>query len=59
MSVQNLIVKDDPINIMFSIPTVGAVKIYVANIDGTKLAELVLDRSQAHLLMLWLQEHLK
>lgn len=59
MSVANLILQDNPIKLeFFESKNIKGVSVLVTNKDMC-LAELLIDRSQAHLLMLWLQEHLK
>ena len=56
MSVEKLVLGESPIKLEVAH---GNSKIYLTLIDHKVLGGIVLDRNQAHLLMLYLQEHLK
>lgn len=61
MSVKELMISDAPIYFKFTKADniEGAIKIKAYFGEDCPRAEAVIDRSQAHLLMLYLQEHLK
>lgn len=61
MSVEELIINDAPIYFKFSNADniEGAIKITAYFGEDCPRAIAVIDRNQAHLLMLYLQEHLK
>lgn len=56
MSVKELDFTTNPADMHVSIED-DKIRVQVVDLDG--LAVMMLDRSQAYLLMLWLQEHLK
>lgn len=59
MSVKELVIKDSPIEFRFRKPgTIDGIKIECYFGYDVPRAVAVIDRNQAHLLMLYLQEHL-